>query len=143
MMKKMMTAFSQSFEGSKCSIRFLYFPQREAREASSRLSIRFGSLFRRVRAYRRLPLPVCSAILTGPERKVKRNNPVQKNPCLFALHRYNRFAIICRAKQCDTLFAPWRMDYIRGEKPEGCVLCRDSLPEEELVVSRGRIVSSW
>ena len=36
MMKKMMTAFSHSFVGSKCSIRFLYFSQREEREASSR-----------------------------------------------------------------------------------------------------------
>jgi len=21
----------------------------------------------------------------------------------------------------ETIFAPWRMDYIKGEKPEGCV----------------------
>ena len=38
----------------------------------------------------------------------------------------------------DTIFAPWRMEYIRGEKREGCVLCRDSLRGEELVVHEGR-----
>jgi ATP adenylyltransferase len=37
----------------------------------------------------------------------------------------------------DTIFAPWRMAYIWGEKPEGCVLCRDSLRGEDLVVCEG------
>jgi ATP adenylyltransferase len=37
----------------------------------------------------------------------------------------------------ERIFAPWRMDYIRGEKPSGCVLCRDSLCSEELVVCEG------
>jgi ATP adenylyltransferase len=38
----------------------------------------------------------------------------------------------------DTIFAPWRITYIRGEKAAGCVLCRDSLREEELVVCEGK-----
>ncbi|MFH1911473.1 MAG: HIT domain-containing protein [Pseudomonadota bacterium] len=38
----------------------------------------------------------------------------------------------------DVIFAPWRMAYIRGEKPAGCILCRDSLREEELVVCEGK-----
>ncbi|MBN2438475.1 MAG: HIT domain-containing protein [Deltaproteobacteria bacterium] len=38
----------------------------------------------------------------------------------------------------DTIFAPWRAAYIRGEKPEGCVLCRDSIRGEELVVCEGK-----
>jgi ATP adenylyltransferase len=38
----------------------------------------------------------------------------------------------------DTIFAPWRTAYIRGEKPVGCVLCRDSLRGEELVVCEGK-----
>lgn len=38
----------------------------------------------------------------------------------------------------DTLFAPWRMNYIRGEKQEGCVLCPDSRRGEELVVGEGK-----
>jgi ATP adenylyltransferase len=38
----------------------------------------------------------------------------------------------------DTLFAPWRMAYIRAEKREGCVLCRDSLRGDELVVHEGK-----
>ena len=38
----------------------------------------------------------------------------------------------------DTIFAPWRMAYIRAEKQEGCVLCRDSLRGKELVVCEGK-----
>ncbi|MHB8910852.1 MAG: HIT family protein [Syntrophales bacterium] len=38
----------------------------------------------------------------------------------------------------DTIFAPWRMAYIRSEKVEGCVLCRDSLRGDELVVCEGK-----
>jgi len=38
----------------------------------------------------------------------------------------------------DTIFAPWRMAYIRAEKREGCVLCRDSLRGDELVVHEGK-----
>jgi ATP adenylyltransferase len=38
----------------------------------------------------------------------------------------------------ETLFAPWRMAYIRGEKVEGCVLCRDAMRGEALVVSEGK-----
>jgi ATP adenylyltransferase len=38
----------------------------------------------------------------------------------------------------ETLFAPWRMDYIREKKQEGCVLCRDSRRGEELVVVEGK-----
>jgi ATP adenylyltransferase len=38
----------------------------------------------------------------------------------------------------ETIFAPWRMAYIRGEKMQGCVLCRDSLRGEELVVCEGK-----
>jgi len=38
----------------------------------------------------------------------------------------------------DTIFAPWRIAYIRAEKREGCVLCRDSLRGDELVVHEGK-----
>jgi ATP adenylyltransferase len=38
----------------------------------------------------------------------------------------------------DTIFAPWRMAYIRGKKPAGCVLCRDSMRREDLVVCEGK-----
>jgi ATP adenylyltransferase len=39
----------------------------------------------------------------------------------------------------DTIFAPWRMAYIRaGKKAAGCVLCRDSCRAAELVVCEGR-----
>jgi len=43
----------------------------------------------------------------------------------------------------DTIFAPWRMAYIRGEKPESCVLCRDSLRGEDLVVCEGESVNRY
>jgi ATP adenylyltransferase len=39
----------------------------------------------------------------------------------------------------ETIFAPWRMAYIRGVKAAaGCILCRDSLRSEELVVCEGK-----
>lgn len=38
----------------------------------------------------------------------------------------------------EKIFAPWRMDYIKGEKPPGCVLCRDSSRDNDLVVHDGK-----
>jgi ATP adenylyltransferase len=38
----------------------------------------------------------------------------------------------------NTIFAPWRMAYIRGEKPEGCVLCRDSIRADDLIAFEGK-----
>jgi ATP adenylyltransferase len=38
----------------------------------------------------------------------------------------------------DTIFAPWRMAYIRAERPPGCVLCQDCLRGEELVLCEGK-----
>jgi ATP adenylyltransferase len=41
----------------------------------------------------------------------------------------------------ENLWAPWRMAYIRGEKPEGCVLCADPRGEgngDNLVLFRGK-----
>jgi ATP adenylyltransferase len=49
-------------------------------------------------------------------------------------------AFLSGVTRMDTIFAPWRNAYIRGEKPDGCVLCRDSLRGEELVVCEGKSV---
>jgi ATP adenylyltransferase len=38
----------------------------------------------------------------------------------------------------DTIFAPWRSAYIRGEKPTGCVLCKDDAREDGLVLCEGK-----
>jgi ATP adenylyltransferase len=38
----------------------------------------------------------------------------------------------------DTIFAPWRMEYIQGEKPEGCVLCKCSIRYENYVIYEGK-----
>ena len=38
----------------------------------------------------------------------------------------------------DTIFAPWRMEYIKGEKPEGCVFCKCSIRCDEYVVYEGK-----
>lgn len=38
----------------------------------------------------------------------------------------------------ETIFAPWRSAYIRGEKPAGCVLCKDAAREEGLVLCEGK-----
>ena len=38
----------------------------------------------------------------------------------------------------DTIFAPWRSAYIRGEKPMGCVLCKDAVRGDGLVLCEGK-----
>jgi ATP adenylyltransferase len=38
----------------------------------------------------------------------------------------------------DTIFAPWRSAYIRGERPTGCVLCMDAAREDGLVLCEGK-----
>lgn len=37
----------------------------------------------------------------------------------------------------EHVFAPWRIEYIKGKKPEGCILCRDSGLDRTLVVHEG------
>lgn len=32
------------------------------------------------------------------------------------------------------IFAPWRMEYIKGDKPKGCIFCKDSIRDNELVL---------
>lgn len=38
----------------------------------------------------------------------------------------------------DTIFAPWRMEYIKGEKPEGCVFCKCSIRCDDYIVYEGK-----
>jgi ATP adenylyltransferase len=38
----------------------------------------------------------------------------------------------------DTIFAPWRMEYIKGEKPAGCVFCKSSNRCDEYVIYEGK-----
>ncbi len=38
----------------------------------------------------------------------------------------------------EHVFAPWRIEYIKGRKPEGCILCRDSGLDRTLVVHEGK-----
>lgn len=38
----------------------------------------------------------------------------------------------------ETIFAPWRMDYIKGEKPEGCVFCKCSSRCDEYMLFDGK-----
>ena len=38
----------------------------------------------------------------------------------------------------DTIFAPWRMEYIKGEKPAGCVFCKCSGRCDENVIYEGK-----
>lgn len=44
-------------------------------------------------------------------------------------------------KYMDTMFAPWRMDYIKGEKPEGCVFCKTSIRALDYVIYDGKTCS--
>lgn len=36
------------------------------------------------------------------------------------------------------IYAPWRMTYIKSEKPDGCVFCKDSLRQEDLILLEGK-----
>ncbi len=38
----------------------------------------------------------------------------------------------------EKIFAPWRIEYIKGTKPKGCVLCRGELRDDKLVVYEGK-----
>jgi ATP adenylyltransferase len=38
----------------------------------------------------------------------------------------------------DTIFAPWRMEYIKSEKPEGCVFCQCSIRCDDYVIYEGK-----
>jgi len=38
----------------------------------------------------------------------------------------------------DTIFAPWRMKYIKGEKPDGCVFCKCSIRSDDYVIFEGK-----
>jgi ATP adenylyltransferase len=37
-----------------------------------------------------------------------------------------------------SMYAPWRMAYIKSEKPTGCVFCKDSIREDDLILLEGR-----
>jgi ATP adenylyltransferase len=38
----------------------------------------------------------------------------------------------------ETIFAPWRMDYIKSEKANGCVFCKCSIRCDEYVIFEGK-----
>jgi ATP adenylyltransferase len=38
----------------------------------------------------------------------------------------------------DFKFAPWRSDYIKGEKITGCVFCKDSTRNDSLILHEGK-----
>jgi len=38
-----------------------------------------------------------------------------------------------------TMWAPWRIEYILGEKEEGCVFCKGLAPDAELTLYSGRL----
>jgi ATP adenylyltransferase len=38
----------------------------------------------------------------------------------------------------ETIFAPWRMAYLTGEKPEGCVFCECSIRCDDYVIYEGK-----
>jgi ATP adenylyltransferase len=38
----------------------------------------------------------------------------------------------------EKILAPWRMEYIKGEKPEGCVFCKCSSRCDEYVIYEGK-----
>ena len=38
----------------------------------------------------------------------------------------------------EKIFAPWRMEYIKGEKPDGCVFCKCSIRCDEYILFEGK-----
>jgi ATP adenylyltransferase len=38
----------------------------------------------------------------------------------------------------NTIYAPWRMEYIRGKMVEGCIFCRDSIRDNGFVLYDGK-----
>ena len=38
----------------------------------------------------------------------------------------------------EKLYAPWRMEFIKSEKPAGCIFCRDSIRCVDLVLFEGK-----
>ena len=38
----------------------------------------------------------------------------------------------------EAIYAPWRSEYIRGEKPHGCIFCKSSLRSDEFVLFEGK-----
>jgi ATP adenylyltransferase len=38
----------------------------------------------------------------------------------------------------QSIYAPWRMTYIKSDKPGGCVFCRDSIREDDFVLYEGK-----
>jgi ATP adenylyltransferase len=38
----------------------------------------------------------------------------------------------------EKIYAPWRMAYIKSEKPAGCIFCRDSIRSDNLVLFEGK-----
>jgi len=38
----------------------------------------------------------------------------------------------------EAIMAPWRMSFITGEKPAGCIFCKDSIRSDELILFEGR-----
>jgi len=37
----------------------------------------------------------------------------------------------------EKIYAPWRMEFIRGEKPAGCIFCREAQRSDDLVLFEG------
>ncbi len=38
----------------------------------------------------------------------------------------------------ETIFAPWRMEYIKSDKPDGCVFCKCSIRCDDYVIFEGK-----
>lgn len=38
----------------------------------------------------------------------------------------------------EKLYAPWRMKFIKSKKPDGCIFCKDSIRNEDLVLYDGK-----
>ncbi len=40
----------------------------------------------------------------------------------------------------EALYAPWRGEYIRGEKPNGCIFCKNSIRRDDYILWEGKTI---
>ena len=62
---------------------------------------------------------------------------VANGGCVYGI-RLSTCPFNSRLLNVKVIFAPWRMAYIKSKKPSGCVFCKDSIRDHDLVLYEGK-----